>query len=708
MKGTTLRFPQIKAAIDCMDKLLTPLLWLALLLSFSHGPPLQASAEGLTAEHFPSNSSGNTVRVLTWNVQNLKPASETPLHQQALARSILNEAIPPEGAPDILFLQELTSREALEDLNELLAPLRYTTVLYAEPSYSTPFSVGMLSRLPTYGLPKSLTLSADADRVKRSALIATLVMPRGELLQVGTTHLPSQPNQAQTRSQLLSEFTTWLRASPDLPTIAGGDFNLTFEELSNAPAVRAAIQGGAPALPSPNDGPPGTFFFRPLSTWSLPDFLFSTNSRAQLLSASMTPSWWAQVNADTTPRRFDRARLVGVSDHFPLRATFKISDTSKRIKVLEKKGVTLRFPEAQSLDSFLRSALVPAAQALMRQPVPLASGNPEAFLERMAPEARALWLGSGLPGLGSAQLSRLLSALENRSLILNHPQLKLSNEDSLGRPHELENGELSMIGRLFQYDQERFIHVLTPNYEREWYFFPVSRHNLRSYSAISSMALRDLTYPQLCEVLERLRIPIAESWLELLSQGLTDRVRTLPQQAQEALLEVGGIYLAEQFKRIPLGLSEEEKPWMSGSNTSALLLLNDYFSAKGASIVRGDDEAPLKVTPGSCSTYQLEYRKQRCPRLVLEIGISGYMEQKYPELISLIRSELACLSSNIFKCLSLHLSRGESPPPALILQFSKILRALREQQPEVSSYIQTFSKQPAAVAALEECDTAPN
>jgi endonuclease/exonuclease/phosphatase family metal-dependent hydrolase len=652
----------------------------------------------LEAQHPPPGVAA--IRVLTWNVQNLQKASDAPLHLQAIARTMLKDV-----PPDILLLQEVASREALEDLNQLLAPLGYSTVIYAEPEPSSAFSIALLSRFPVYGSSQLLYLTSPSTGVRRPAIVTQLVMPGGSLIKVVTSHLPARPEQRQARRELMSDLAAWLSLDSKLPIIVGGDFNLSWEEYSFEPAVRELLQNGSIALPSPLTNPPGSFFFRGAQTWSQPEMLFSANQFAHVKEQTLAPLWWAQVQEDLSPRRYDRQRAIGVSDHFPLRATFHITPSSKTSPA--KQGVGIPLPKGVALDQFLRRSLATHAEALLKHDVRFTASVSEEFLDRLAPEGIALWNGSGLPAPKTSALSELLSSLKGRSLILSGPQIMLSDEEVRGRPRELGNGELSMLGRLVQYQENRFIRVSSEGTKREWWLFPVSGHNLRSYTSVSSFELRDLAYSQLCDVLERLRIPVSEAWLEFLNEGYTEKIRKGPEQLQEALFEVGGIYLAEQFKRIPLKLPFNDKPWMSGSNTSALLLLHDYFSAGGLGIFAQEEGSGVSLVTkkASCSAYQLDYRRQRCARIALETGLTSYVQAKHHDLFKQLSNELPCENQNVFECLNREIDSDAEVPKRFQDYFSEVLRIIRNESEQISDHIFKFSAQPQASQALQTCES---
>lgn len=241
--------------------------------------------------------------------------------------------------PDILITEETENIRVLKMFNDkYLKPAGYQSVVLIEGPDLRGIDIGMLSRFPIEGEPKLIPINfipkTDDDKEwmarSRSILQTTFKLPSGELMTVMGVHLPSQANPAYWREQAIDTLSTLKSQLPkDRLIIVGGDFNISSEEDARHSLYRERL--GKDWLISHYIGCgkcDGTYNYR--GSWNFLDaLLFSPNLgptgnskwRVDGSSIEVVKNSRYQTNIFNSPARFDENMAVGVSDHYPIKAT---------------------------------------------------------------------------------------------------------------------------------------------------------------------------------------------------------------------------------------------------------------------------------------------------------------------------------------------------------------------------------------------------
>ncbi|MCH7821054.1 MAG: endonuclease/exonuclease/phosphatase family protein [Proteobacteria bacterium] len=236
-----------------------------------------------------------------------------------------------QGA-DIIAFQEVENVSILNRLRTgYLADSGYLPAILIEGDDRRGIDVGFLSKLPLAepAVLHQLAIVGFPDRVgdTRGILQATFELPDGSLLTGFAVHFPAPFHPTAMRVAAYEHLFDLRNALPDDHYVfAAGDFNTTSKEDATFGLLdKYARPHWTVAHDIGCDGCRGSYFYHRDSTWSFLDMiLFSspggkkTTWRIRADSVQIANRTAAQVSDAGRPLRYDAARQVGVSDHWPL------------------------------------------------------------------------------------------------------------------------------------------------------------------------------------------------------------------------------------------------------------------------------------------------------------------------------------------------------------------------------------------------------
>lgn len=272
--------------------------------------------------------------------------------------------------PDVLVVEEVENRGALQSLAKAMPQFGYKTVELIEGPDERGIDVGVLSRLPKkssklhtidfeeikYSLKskedivKKRAQSKDKDVVfelaredvkdikdnfpTRGILEVELELPDGQSLFVLGAHLPSQSSSSGYRRVVLEKLSQIKQSLPQEALVfAAGDFNISAgEEKAQRLFTEQASRDWKVSHLIGCKSCPGTYYYHRKREWSFFDvFLFEKEMTDGSASWQVSPESihvfngsLYQVNRFGSPARFGKGmKGVGVSDHWPLLATIR-------------------------------------------------------------------------------------------------------------------------------------------------------------------------------------------------------------------------------------------------------------------------------------------------------------------------------------------------------------------------------------------------
>jgi endonuclease/exonuclease/phosphatase family metal-dependent hydrolase len=246
---------------------------------------------------------------------------------ERLARAILQ--VDGGRGPDVLALQEVENRDALERLRERLGAARYPTAVLIEGDDPRGIDVAFLSRLPLRGTPRlhRVPRARGVDGDVRGILEATFALPDGTPLTGYCVHLPAPGHPGAARVAALDHLRRLVETLPaGRAYFAAGDFNVTAEEererrvLATLPAAAWVAAHGYCADCR------GTYYYRRGRAWSFLDTILLAASldgagpgwRLDRQSVGVANGVAEQSTSAGHPAAFRLPRPTGVSDHWPL------------------------------------------------------------------------------------------------------------------------------------------------------------------------------------------------------------------------------------------------------------------------------------------------------------------------------------------------------------------------------------------------------
>jgi hypothetical protein len=240
---------------------------------------------------------------------------------------------------DIIALQEVENLRILERLRrEHLGDLNYLPAILVEGSDVRGIDVAFLSRVPLVGAPvlHPLTLTGFPDRQgdTRGVLQADFGLPNGAVLTGFSVHFPAPFHPTAMRVAAYEHLNALLEALPeDHHAFAAGDFNTTSREDAETMMLdKYARPNWSVAHDIGCGGCKGTQYYARDDSWSFLDMILFAPARGTKTTAHIRAGSVqianrnpAQVSAGNTPERFNAGLRRGVSDHWPMIATFELT-----------------------------------------------------------------------------------------------------------------------------------------------------------------------------------------------------------------------------------------------------------------------------------------------------------------------------------------------------------------------------------------------
>ena len=331
--------------------------------------------DGAVTADVPFMATASTLRVATWNVENLFDADDDPLNpgddeftpnglQQwtgeiyRLKLDHLAELIA-EMQPDIIGLAEVENRRVLEDLRETLATAHgyhLPEIIHREGNDFRGIEVALLSKYkPTdtrwlTGNPAGREMICATFSTGASELIIIMCHWKSKLIPAGMTEKDTDNIRAREARVARRAVERKLRKNPDAAIIVMGDFNdnvtspiltvdgglLTSRDaLKTNPLCLYNLSAGLP------ESERGTFYYYTGKMWNTLDSI----SVSQGLLDVGVDTWTVQegsyrvfkypahLGKDNTPKSFRLVRpkdresyyIYGYSDHFPVMVTLERS-----------------------------------------------------------------------------------------------------------------------------------------------------------------------------------------------------------------------------------------------------------------------------------------------------------------------------------------------------------------------------------------------
>ncbi|UYL07689.1 endonuclease/exonuclease/phosphatase family protein [Bdellovibrio sp. SKB1291214] len=250
------------------------------------------------------------------------------------------------NGPDNLMIMEIESDVVLKQLNDHLAPAKYTTQVIIDGPDKRGINVAFLSRFPLVGKPVLHPIpwkpenEKDREWMERSRRIleVTVKAPNGDPITFLVGHFPSQANPTYWRQQIAQFAVDLIKAKgPNAMVVFGGDLNISAEEEEKAHIFRDILsKGGAVSHFVGCKDCPGTHNYR--GSWSFLDAqVYSPALQAdgagsyQMLPQTIDVIRYNPVHLKKGkyPKRWDYDAQDGVADHFPLYVRLKQRSEAK-------------------------------------------------------------------------------------------------------------------------------------------------------------------------------------------------------------------------------------------------------------------------------------------------------------------------------------------------------------------------------------------
>ena len=222
---------------------------------------------------------------------------------------------------------------------EFLGDLGYLPSILIEGADNRGIDVAFLSRMPLAGTPVLHPLSLadfpERNRDARGVLQADFLLPDGTVLTGFSVHFPAPYHPTGMRIAAYDHLNALLQALPDNHhAFAAGDFNTTSrEDMDKRLLDRFARPSWTVAHDVGCEKCKGTQYYARDDSWSFLDMILlaaarggNTTVRIRAESVQIANLNPAQVSASGTPERFNAARRVGVSDHWPMIATIEVME----------------------------------------------------------------------------------------------------------------------------------------------------------------------------------------------------------------------------------------------------------------------------------------------------------------------------------------------------------------------------------------------
>lgn len=314
-----------------MSKVTSKLIYFLLIVSlFScQQVPEKKNKQNPQAQNNPNAPKGTPaikISVMAYNLENffdnVRDHGENPVPDLIFAQKLSQVAkgilqVQAGKGPDVLFVEEVENINALNQLREgYLAAGGYKTISLLESNDERGIDVGVISRFPLAGEPKLHKMPFSDINPTRGILEVPLELPNGKILRVFAVHFPSQANPVEQRraaAELLRDLMT--HANADF-VVAGGDTNIKNSEEEKEKIYSGTLKDfQITHLVAPPKFP-GSYFYK--DRWDYLDAIM-TREKVMIAASVKTPKEASnQLNANGSPKRFDKADGTGISDHLPI------------------------------------------------------------------------------------------------------------------------------------------------------------------------------------------------------------------------------------------------------------------------------------------------------------------------------------------------------------------------------------------------------
>jgi len=232
---------------------------------------------------------------------------------------------------DVIAFQEVENVAILDRLRlEYLADANYGPAILIEGGDARGIDVAFLSRLPLLGAAKlhPMFIEGFAARVgdTRGILQASFELPDGSVLTGFSVHFPAPYHPTEMRVaayEHLNELRSKLPAEHNV--FAAGDFNTTSSENQREDLLGRFARPLWTLAHDSCAGCPGTHYNGRDERWSFLDMILYSPARGEKAtwiiradSVQIANRTAAQVQPPGIPLRYNAAKMVGVSDHWPL------------------------------------------------------------------------------------------------------------------------------------------------------------------------------------------------------------------------------------------------------------------------------------------------------------------------------------------------------------------------------------------------------
>lgn len=264
--------------------------------------------------------------VMAYNLENLfdnvSDHGETPVPTNVLEKKLAQVAkgilqVRDGAGPDVLFVEEVENLNVLKMLNEKHLKGLYQTVTLLESNDERGIDVGVLSKLPLAAEPVLHQMPFSEQNPTRGVLEVTLQLNDEKTMKAFAIHFPSQANPVSQRREAAAFLLNLMKQAEADLVIAGGDFNITTKEETEQKIFGGILQeldithlkGCKDCL--------GTYNYK--NRWDFLDAILVREKNMMLPETVKIPQAAdGQLNADHTPKRFDKVTGKGISDHLPI------------------------------------------------------------------------------------------------------------------------------------------------------------------------------------------------------------------------------------------------------------------------------------------------------------------------------------------------------------------------------------------------------
>lgn len=251
-------------------------------------------------------------------------------HKLDNVAAVIKNVFKGRGA-DIVFLQEIENRAVLKRLvNEKLSGMKYTTIIHLESNDPRGIDQAILSRYPINKKEQVIFNPNMKNDDKRGILTARIKINQS-FYSLMNVHLPAPFHNADQRRKMIEHINKVKKEiedkHPNEKIILAGDFNITDEEEAKNSYHELFSKEWFSTISNSNKTSQGTIYYAPEKQWSFFDRIYlskNLDSRFIKNSVKVYQELRLQKNTKGTPQKFNRCRLNGVSDHFPLILQIKI------------------------------------------------------------------------------------------------------------------------------------------------------------------------------------------------------------------------------------------------------------------------------------------------------------------------------------------------------------------------------------------------